>query len=220
MCSRDKEKKAVSDALYYAENKEIIAAKNAIYRAKNKDKIAVKSTLYRAKNKEKLATYQAAYQATYHVKNKEKIAAQTKSYRESNKNSMEAYLIIYRAANKEKLAAQTKSYRESNKDNLAAYRAGHLQERRLYKHTRRARLKSIGGVHTVNEIQNLLELQKWKCAVCSVSVITKYHIDHILPIKLGGSNDIYNIQILCPTCNLQKSAKHPVDFMQSRGYLF
>jgi 5-methylcytosine-specific restriction endonuclease McrA len=46
-----------------------------------------------------------------------------------------------------------------------------------------------------------------------------YHIDHIMPLALGGSNTDDNIQLLRQRCNNQKCAKHPVDFMQSRGFL-
>lgn len=28
-----------------------------------------------------------------------------------------------------------------------------------------------------------------------------------------------NVQLLCSRCNLSKGAKHPVEFMQSQGYL-
>ena len=46
-----------------------------------------------------------------------------------------------------------------------------------------------------------------------------YHLDHINPLALGGSKTDEKIQLLRATCNLQKNAKHPVDFMQSRGFL-
>jgi len=46
-----------------------------------------------------------------------------------------------------------------------------------------------------------------------------FHMDHIMPIALGGSNTDDNMQLLRKECNLQKQAKHPIDFMQSRGLL-
>jgi 5-methylcytosine-specific restriction endonuclease McrA len=46
-----------------------------------------------------------------------------------------------------------------------------------------------------------------------------YHLDHITPITLGGSNTDDNMQLLRQRCNNQKYNKHPIDFMQSRGFL-
>ena|SRR6056297_961067 len=33
------------------------------------------------------------------------------------------------------------------------------------------------------------------------------HIDHIVPIKYGGSSNMDNLQVLCQKCNLKKSAR-------------
>lgn len=40
-----------------------------------------------------------------------------------------------------------------------------------------------------------------------------------MPLAKGGEHTPFNIQLLCPRCNVRKSAKHPVDFMQENGYL-
>jgi 5-methylcytosine-specific restriction endonuclease McrA len=40
-----------------------------------------------------------------------------------------------------------------------------------------------------------------------------------MPLFLGGSNWISNIQLLCPTCNLKKYKKHPVDWARENGLL-
>jgi 5-methylcytosine-specific restriction endonuclease McrA len=86
---------------------------------------------------------------------------------------------------------------------------------------RRARIKGSGGRHTAADISEILQRQKFKCAECGASVRRREnrHVDHIMPIALGGANDKSNLQILCPPCNLSKNAKHPLDFAQERGRL-
>lgn len=44
-----------------------------------------------------------------------------------------------------------------------------------------------------------------------------YHVDHVVPISLGGSDGPENLVLTCPNCNHRKHAKHPMDFA---GVLF
>lgn len=90
-----------------------------------------------------------------------------------------------------------------------------------YRHNRRALLKNCEGSYTSDEIRELLEKQKWKCAnpACNKSLKNKYHIDHIKPLSCGGSNWITNIQMLCPRCNLKKYTKDPIEWAQENGFL-
>lgn len=78
-----------------------------------------------------------------------------------------------------------------------------------------------GGIWTRADIGRLMLTQRHKCAhtFCRASLKGKYHIDHIVPVALGGSNQLSNIQLLCVKCNLSKSATHPVDFAQMNGLL-
>jgi hypothetical protein len=56
--------------------------------------------------------------------------------------------------------------------------------------------------------QMLMHRERGKCANCGKSTFeNRYHIDHIIPISGGGTNDIVNLQILCEGCNLQKLNK-------------
>lgn len=53
------------------------------------------------------------------------------------------------------------------------------------------------------------------CANCGVAITMELeadgHIDHIVPLAAGGSNDLVNLQLLCKQCNLKKGAhKWPV----------
>lgn len=52
----------------------------------------------------------------------------------------------------------------------------------------------------------LLAKQKGKCALCGEKS-DKWHRDHIIPRKLGGCSELFNLQALCPTCNMSKGSK-------------
>jgi len=44
------------------------------------------------------------------------------------------------------------------------------------------------------------------CALCGRPILPddKIHIDHILPVRKGGTNDLSNLQVVHDTCNLTK----------------
>ncbi len=68
-------------------------------------------------------------------------------------------------------------------------------------------------------IKRIGDAQRWLCAACKCDIRNAFHKDHIVSLASGGKHEPSNIQLLCPPCNLKKSASHPVDFMQSMGYL-
>ena len=59
--------------------------------------------------------------------------------------------------------------------------------------------------------QSLTARDRGQCANCGANIVGELqgviHIDHIVPLVRGGCNDIVNLQILCDTCNRQKSAE-------------
>ena len=85
--------------------------------------------------------------------------------------------------------------------------------------TRKARKRNAEGRHTDKDIKRILKLQRHKCAWCKICIRVEYHVDHIMPLARGGSNWPSNIQCLCPTCNLSKHARDPIEFAQSEGRL-
>lgn len=90
---------------------------------------------------------------------------------------------------------------------------------KVYKHRNRAKRRAAAGSHTKSEIAALLLKQRRRCAVCQTPLDASYEVDHIIPMARCGSNSIENIQILCRPCNRHKQARHPMEFMQSRGFL-
>lgn len=174
------------------------------YRKNNHDDLKYKSVEYRTKYADKVKASQAAY----YKENRERIIARNGVWAENNKSRVSANMVVYRLANQAHWKTYLSDWRKSNAEKCAAYRGN-----------RRARILDAGGTHTGKDIQQLFTQQRGKCACCKVSIKDGYHIDHIMPLALGGSNDKLNLQLTCPTCNLQKRAKHPIDFMQQRGFL-
>lgn len=62
-----------------------------------------------------------------------------------------------------------------------------------------------GGSYTLEEWQRLLKRFDNKCLKCHQQI--KLEKDHIVPISMGGSNNINNLQPLCRSCNARKHNK-------------
>ena len=170
----------------------------------NPEKVAAKDAAWRKANPEK----QAAYEATYRMAHKEKLIAKGAAYKK---------------ANAEKIKLQRAAYRKDHPDKVkasqAAYTKSHLDAMRIKNHNRRAKIQSVGGKLSKDIAIKLFKLQRGKCACCRLPLGDDYHLDHRMPLALGGENVDSNMQLLRATCNVHKSAKHPTDFMQSRGFL-
>ena len=83
----------------------------------------------------------------------------------------------------------------------------------------RANSKGATGSHSAVEVERLFNKQKGKCVNCLCSIVYGYHVDHIQALSRGGSNDISNIQLLCPPCNIRKQAKDPFKWALENGRL-
>ena len=51
--------------------------------------------------------------------------------------------------------------------------------------------------------------QEWKCKKCVTTLSSAFQIDHIIPKCQGGTNDVSNLQALCPNCHALKTQKEP-----------
>lgn len=110
-----------------------------------------------------------------------------------------------RTARRIKYNAWQRAYRKENPE----YSRGAARRRSL----------RVNGRLPRGTVKRLGELQRWKCAVCRVCIKKQFHVDHIVPLAKGGAHERTNIQLLCPSCNVRKSAKDPIRFMQERGFL-
>lgn len=86
----------------------------------------------------------------------------------------------------------------------------------LHVRKRRALAMQTTGSHTNEQIAQMLIDQNHQCFYCGKDISKKMHIDHFIPLSRGGSDDISNIVLACPHCNLSKNDKLPSEFMPDR----
>lgn len=174
---------------------------------------------WRAKNPERKKANNAAWQKANPERNK----ANREAWLKANPGKMKAMQAAWYLENTEKANAYGKSYRAENPEKVRVTKRSWIEANpnagRVYNQNRRASLRANGGVLSRGLLETLFKLQKGKCACCGQPLGDNAQLDHIMPIALGGSNTDDNIQLLRSFCNNQKHARHPVDFMQSRGFL-
>jgi len=133
--------------------------------------------------------------AVWRAANRDLEKARAAAWHIANKETSNARAVAWRAANRDTSRAQTAAWRAANPDKVRGYSA-----------LRRAR--KAGGVP-----------QRWRkrddipphlCYWCGADITDGGHLDHIMPISLGGPATPSNEAMTCPPCNLQKSNHHPL----------
>lgn len=199
--------------------KECASERYAAWRAANGEKLKISKAAYHAENRARLNAVSAAY----YVANIDSVKTRGAEYRAMHRATAKANSVAWRLANTERSRATVKAWRAANPEKalaiFTAWREANPEAKRVYEQNRRARKLANGGRLSRGLIGKLLKLQRGKCACCGEPLGKDYHMDHRMPLALGGENIDSNMQLLRATCNLSKSAKHPVEFMQSRGFL-
>ena len=161
-----------------------------------------------------------ARDAARYARNPEKLKAVTAAWR--NSQPKELHRAKYQQ-NKEVLKAQANAWNAKNRERIringAAWKAANPDRRSIHSQNRRARKGAANGRLSPGLAKRLYVLQKGRCPCCMEPLGEDYHLDHVMPLALGGSNIDDNMQLLRAVCNLKKHAKHPVDYMQERGFL-
>lgn len=186
------------------ENREEVRKKEREWYHKNKDKIVSVKTKWRDNNKDLLKKNRIKR----YWENPEKYREIQRQYKSENKNTVDAYNSKYYQENVEKEKTRVKLWQKENPETI-----------KIINKNRRARKKNAEGKYTLADIKRIRKDQKDKCGYCEELLGSIVHIDHIIPLSNGGTNWPRNIQILCPTCNMRKKAKDPIDFARSFGKL-
>jgi len=118
-----------------------------------------------------------------------------KENRKKNKEASTLRVLTWQRNNPEKLKAKQKRYQDKHKEQIRDLV-------RARTNRRRTRLTQAGGSFTREEWNVLCARYEYRCLCCGEH--KKLTADHIVPVSLGGSSNIDNIQPLCGSCNAKK----------------
>lgn len=157
--------------------------------------------------------------AAYHADRHRKLSADPEYRRKLAEKS-----AAYRARRPEIVRAQNAKRRAANpeleRQRCREWFAANPEKRAAYEQNRRAKKRAQGGRISSDIKPKLYALQRGQCACCRAKFeASDLHLDHIMPLSKGGAHSDENMQLLCQPCNQSKYAKHPVDFMQEKGFL-
>jgi 5-methylcytosine-specific restriction endonuclease McrA len=180
-----------------------------------------------------------AYSKKYYIEHNEHVKERRKRYYDANKERLNAQHRLWTAANKEHIKEYDKKRRDANRErdreNSRRWRAENpdrvkeynkqwdilnRDKRKRLNHNYRARVNGNGGSYTLEELNSLFAIQDYLCYYCGTpffdnTLNAEYHIDHKIPLSRGGTNDISNLVISCPVCNLSKHTKTTGEFLNA-----
>lgn len=128
------------------------------------------------------------------------------------KGGFDSYCIFCKRLNYTK-------YQEKYRDHVAEL----VRQRQI---KRRARKLAVLGTYTLEQIQEQLKRQKYRCyyAACGHARFKKvrgkyiYHVEHTYPLSRVSetnipANDASYLVLACPACNLAKGSKYPWEWL-------
>lgn len=194
-----REELAVKGKEYRDANPEVIKARRDKYYSENKEQVLARNAKYKAENLEKVLAKHAIWRAN----NRARCRAYYKKHYENNKNKILVKNAKWFAENPEQSKMMAKLWARNNPE-----------KRARAKQNRRAREARLEGYCTDADINELFKSQQGLCTYCR-EPLTKYHVDHIIPIcREGSSGWPSNLQLLCPFCNMSKNDKNHEEYLE------
>lgn len=156
----------------------------------------------------------AADRARYASTPREVLQAKRRDYYERNREAVKVRVRKYMAGHREEKRAYDRQRNlelaEENRRRVREWRLanpGHVKERaRFDARARRARKARQFVEHVAPLV--VLERADGVCGICGADVDPfDFHVDHIVPLALGGEHSYLNAQAAHPHCNVRKGAR-------------
>lgn len=144
----------------------------------------------------------------WHRANPEKVKASAKAWVAANRAKVRANFNRWSDANRERVRALQKAWNEAHPEELKFMR-------RLGRIARREREARNGGKCTREGLLSVFERCGGRCVVCGTA--DNIEVDHIMPVRRGGTNNPDNLQLLCHDHNMEKRDRHPIEWAESLG---
>lgn len=156
-----------------------------------------------------------------HIRNRDRINKRSAAWRRDNREQFLADMREWRLKHVDRLRELNRSYREKNKERIREQYA--LPRRREYarqnaKVQRAIRMGIVASGHemiSARQWQDVQDSYMGLCAYCHIrpEVLT---MDHVVPLRGGGTHSADNVLPACKSCNCSKGPKSLLIFLLHR----
>ena len=172
---------------------------------------------------------QKAYMASWHEKNKdyeliyrkenaEMIRQNSAKWAKENPEKHSDNARLWRVKNIDRADENRRKWRRENPERMTLlskrWRENNPEKQRTIMFNRNSASRGVRLAVKHGLLEKMMNFQSSKCAYCQVNISDEFHVDHLIPVSKGGGNSPENLQLLCPSCNLRKSAMMPEDFIK------
>lgn len=133
---------------------------------------------------------------------KEKQSAWRKNNPEKHREQQARYRKKHADRDQKKAARWYRENTARKRATSSAWSKNNPTKKKSYRSKRRTAATLAGGSFTAQEWVDLCSTYKDKCLGCNK--VLPLEPDHVIPVILGGTSNIDNIQPLCRTCNARK----------------